>query len=84
MTPQQRLKEIEARLNKAELLNEFYLEGLEKSADEIKSLEAKCFSLEKRLAIAVKTLRENADEDYRGNRSSESVRSFKALSEICT
>jgi hypothetical protein len=35
-----------------------------------------------KLAIAIKALEENANEDYRGNRSSESVRSFNALKKI--
>ncbi len=38
--------------------------------------------LEKLLNIATKALKENANEDFRGNRSSSSVRSFRALEEI--
>lgn len=38
--------------------------------------------LTKQLTIAVEALKANANEDFRGNRSSESVRSFHALKKI--
>ena len=36
----------------------------------------------KALLIALEALQKNADADFRGNRSSESVRSFEALKKI--
>jgi hypothetical protein len=38
--------------------------------------------LEQQLGIALTALEENANEDFRGNRSSSSVRSFAALEKI--
>lgn len=45
-------------------------------------LEIDITSLEAKLAVAVEALEKIAGQDYRGNRSSESVAAYKALAKI--
>lgn len=49
---------------------------------EIALLRQQLALVQSQLDVAVETLKKNADEDYRGNRSSASVRSFEALAKI--
>lgn len=50
--------------------------------DVLKLLERRVMRYREMLDIAIEALTKNANEDYRGNRSSASVRSFEALTKI--
>lgn len=56
--------------------------GLYNLTDLESELLEKLNKTQNKLEIALKVLKENADTDYRGNRSIESVRSFNALKAI--